>query len=121
MLFKNINVDGLNIFYREAGSEGAPPPTTPNFSLWAVIGRRDRSYDGSLTFFEIIEDRQRVSARRQAQRNRSRRKCGTSIDARATGCRRTAGGSGNEHVSGRRVRRIWDAVWCTHVELTGSA
>ncbi|MGO8974899.1 MAG: alpha/beta fold hydrolase, partial [Steroidobacteraceae bacterium] len=24
MLYKNIDVDGLNIFYREAGKEGAP-------------------------------------------------------------------------------------------------
>ena len=24
MLFKNINIDGLNIFYREAGKETAP-------------------------------------------------------------------------------------------------
>ena len=24
MLFKNVNVDGLNIFYREAGNETAP-------------------------------------------------------------------------------------------------
>ena len=24
MLFKNVNVDGLNIFYREAGNEASP-------------------------------------------------------------------------------------------------
>src|SRR5262245_44623120 len=34
MLFKTINVDGLNIFYREAGSEAAP-----QFVLLHEIGR----------------------------------------------------------------------------------
>ncbi len=42
MQFKSINVDGLNIFYREAGNEAAPKARPPARVSGFIAPRRKR-------------------------------------------------------------------------------